>query len=578
MIHRHTYTTLLRHASVLIVLIASFAAHASPQYFIVGNTQGGQGHCEYETIQSALDAALANGPDLDYVFVTNTNSYANQALVVGNQSVLIEGGYDDCDLSSPGPSASIVGDYAHSVIDIQTGVSTGRSITLRHLDLSGGDAPFGGALHILGTVYVLIEGVVMHDNNATYGGGISSAQATLAIGKDVAILNNIARRQGGGMYLQGGTVHIQNDRTTIGSNLAKYDPANLPSGLGGGIYATRFGTTPLDILIGPWQYQAGDPRPPISGFAISNNRADDRGGGIYLDGPSVSFLALETSLTSNSAANSGGAVFIYNGGSLQMSRDFPGSPAVPQCPNYLQCNVIRGNSVDTHNNYVAAGGAINVQVGTVRLIQTAMLQNSADSGSAINVGNISGAPNPPNTIRLQGALISRNNCMHGSNFRPCSTIDLGAGADTRISYSTLADNTHASGSSPAEIYSYSGVGSSLTLLSSILQSSAGVPIVFQGGATSYQTDCVISSNSALMMGTRSQVGVPGFNNPAKFDYRLRSKSLATDYCDNANTLNDDFTDLVLIARGFEDAQHGNLYGRFDIGAFESDHIFGGGYE
>ncbi len=578
MIHRHKHASLIRTTAALIALIAAVAAQASPQYFIVGNTQGGHGHCEYETIQSALDAALANGPDLDYVFVTNTSSYTNQALVVGNQSVLIEGGYDDCDLSSPGPSASIVGDYAHSVIDIQTGPSSGREITLRHLDLSGGDAPFGGAVHILGTAYVLIEGVAMHDNKATYGGGISSAQAILAIGKDVAILNNTARRLGGGMYLQGGTVRIQNDRTTIGSNLAQYDPANLPSGLGGGIYGTRFGTTPLDILISPWQYQAGDPRPPISGLSISNNRADDRGGGVYLDGPSVSLIAKETSLTSNSAANSGGAVFMYNGSNLQMSRDFPGSPAVPQCANYLQCNVIRGNSVDPHSNYVAAGGAINVQVGTVRLIQTAVLQNSADAGSAINAGSIAGAPNPPNTIRLQGALISRNNCVHSSNFQPCSTINMSAGADMRISYSTLADNIHASGSSPMEIYSYSGAGSSLTLLSSILQSAAGVPIVFQGGATSYQTDCVISSNSALTMGTRSQVGVPGFNNPAKFDYRLRSKSLATDYCDNANTLNDDFNDLALYTRGFDDAQHGNLYGRFDIGAFESDHIFGGGYE
>lgn len=291
MIDRHNCASLFRRAVLLIVLIVSVTAHANPQYFIVGNTQGGAAHCEYETIQSALDAALANGPGLDYVFVTNTVGYANQALVVGNQSVLIEGGYDDCDLSSPGPAATLVGDYAHSVIDVQTGISSGRSITLRHLDLSGGDAPFGGAVHILGSAYVLIEAVTMHDNKASYGGGISSAQATLAIGKDVSILNNTARRQGGGMYLQGGTVRIQNDRTMVSGNHVQYDPANLPSGLGGGIYVTRFGTTPLDILIGAWQYQAGDPRPPVSGFSITSNRADDRGGGIYLDGPSVSLIA-----------------------------------------------------------------------------------------------------------------------------------------------------------------------------------------------------------------------------------------------------------------------------------------------
>jgi hypothetical protein len=170
--------------------------------------------------------------------------------------------------------------------------------------------------------------------------------------------------------------------------------------------------------------------------------------------------------------------------------------------------------------------------------------------------------------------------VHTSNYRSGSTIDLGAGADARISYSTFADNVHLPGSTPTEIYAYASAPSSLKLLSSIVATSTNlIGAVFSGGGATYQTDCVISSNNFLPPGsTRTQIAAPGFNNAATYDYRLRTESLATDYCDNANTSLDDFNDLTLYARGFADSRHADLYGRFDVGAFESDHIFGGGYE
>jgi hypothetical protein len=573
-----------RAALLLIAALSAGVVEAAPQYLIVGDTQGGASHCQYATIQEALDAAYDSGPDLDYVFVTNTATYDGVALVVGDQSVLIEGGYDDCDLSVIGPRATIVGDQANSVIDVQTGGSAAREITLRHLDLSSGDASFGGGVYIFGNSlappYVLIEDVFVHDNKATYGGGIASAFATLAIGKDVTILGNTARRAGGGLYLQGGTVRIQNDRTAISGNHAQVDAGFQPSGQGGGIYATGSPAAPLDVSVGAWQYQVGDPRPPISGFFVSNNRADDRGGGIFLNGANVQFLAFETTVLGNSAANSGGGISIYNGGTLQMSRNFPGAPAAPQCERYLLCNVIRSNSVDAHANYVAAGGGISVQVGTVRLLQTALLENIADAASAIDTGSINGAAAPPNTLRLQGVLASRNQCRGPTPQRTCSTIDLGAGADARISYSTFADNIQLPGTYASEIYAYGPATSSLKLFSSIFITDPGfyVPTVFTGVA-SYQTDCVITNNNGLPPGaTRSQVAVPGFNNPAVYDYRLRSESLATDFCDNANTPSDDFTDLALYPRGLDDVRRADLYGHFDVGAFESDHIFGGRYE
>ncbi|MEO8673771.1 MAG: hypothetical protein ABI411_20880 [Tahibacter sp.] len=574
----------LRRIMILALVLAARSAQAAPEYLIVGDTQGGASRCTYATPQAALDAALANGPELDYVLLTDTVAYAAQALVVGDQSVLIEGGYSDCDLTPSGQQTTIVGDFAHPIIDIQTGGSGARTITLRHLELRSGNAfSGGGGVYLFGNPqsppYVLIEDVNIHDNAATYGGGIASAFATLAIGKDVAIVQNTARRLGGGLYLQGGTVRIENDRTDIRANRALVDPNFVPSGQGGGIYATGSAGAPLDVSIGDWQFSSGNASVPIADLSIASNRADDKGGGIFLNGPNVSLLAFETSLLDNSAGNNGGGAFLYNGATLQMSRDFPGI-ASAHCANYLQCNVVRGNSVDAHANYVAAGGGISVQVGTLRLLQTAFLDNIADAASAIDTGSIAGAASPPNTLRLEGVLASRNRCRGPTPQRTCSTIDLGAGADARISYSTFADNRQLPGTFASEIYAY-GATTTLRLLSSILITDPTfvVPSVFQGGGAVYQSDCVITNNNGLPPGsTRSQVGNPGFNNPANYDYRLRSASLATDYCDNANTVTDDFSDLALVARGIDDVRHANLHGRFDAGAFESDHIFGAGHE
>jgi hypothetical protein len=69
---------------------------------------------------------------------------------------------------------------------------------------------------------------------------------------------------------------------------------------------------------------------------------------------------------------------------------------------------------------------------------------------------------------------------------------------------------------------------------------------------------------------------PGFNHPASDDYRLRSESFLTDYCD-----------AVAYASTTRHRAHAALPGRSaqprrlgicDVGAYESDHLFGNGYD
>jgi hypothetical protein len=74
--------------------------------------------------------------------------------------------------------------------------------------------------------------------------------------------------------------------------------------------------------------------------------------------------------------------------------------------------------------------------------------------------------------------------------------------------------------------------------------------VFQGSATSYQTDCVISSNSRVddgYLATRWVCQVSTIRREVRLSPALEIAGHRL--LRQRNTLNDDFTDLVLIARG-----------------------------
>jgi len=61
------------------------------------------------------------------------------------------------------------------------------------------------------------------------------------------------------------------------------------------------------------------------------------------------------------------------------------------------------------------------------------------------------------------------------------------------------------------------------------------------------------------------------------DYRLRSESFLTDYCDTTNYV-PTTRDIVLTPRCVDDPRNPDDHGRCDVGAYESDHMFGNGYE
>jgi hypothetical protein len=61
------------------------------------------------------------------------------------------------------------------------------------------------------------------------------------------------------------------------------------------------------------------------------------------------------------------------------------------------------------------------------------------------------------------------------------------------------------------------------------------------------------------------------------DFRLYSSSALTDFCDTS-AYQPLYRDIVLTPRCHDDPNKPNTYGACDVGAYESDDIFGNGFE
>jgi hypothetical protein len=145
--------------------------------FTVGDTV--QDACDFATIQEAIDAAAANGPVFDQILVANTGSYQNQALQIGAQSLVIEGGYDSCQHQAPAPVADIGGNGVDPVLRIAPEDTAKQYITLYGLRLHGGGTfgiygTSGGGVYVTNNVTLAIGKTSIDNNGASAAAEFSS--------------------------------------------------------------------------------------------------------------------------------------------------------------------------------------------------------------------------------------------------------------------------------------------------------------------------------------------------------------------------------------------------------------------
>ena len=96
-------------------------AQAAQRIYTVGTEES----CNFASIQAAVDAAQLHddGDGTDYIHIANTGTYAAQAIEIGAQDLVLEGGYASCANNAPSGSTTLsgVGNGGASVLRITGG-------------------------------------------------------------------------------------------------------------------------------------------------------------------------------------------------------------------------------------------------------------------------------------------------------------------------------------------------------------------------------------------------------------------------------------------------------------------------
>lgn len=222
-------------------------------------------------------------------------------------------------------------------------------------------------------------------NEASNGGGVAfnlGNNVTLPSGSTIAVnLNgakmteNSAATDGGGVYFYNEIEDTKGIGISFNLNSGIISGNHADNGKGGGIFCTYKNAG--NITKAELNFNAG---------TISTNTAID-GAGIYIDRQTINCLdnGSVMEITSNTASNDGGGIYISNGGSLVMDA----------------CNIASNSAV--------RGGGICIQEGTFNIADGLIKSNTSSAeGGGLYVSNSTGA-----TVTVSGGKFSANNASAG---------------------------------------------------------------------------------------------------------------------------------------------------------------------
>jgi hypothetical protein len=575
--------------TLTLALALACAGTAEAAIFPVGTGLG----CGYATVQAAIDHAQTYvGETPDVIRVSRTLTYSAQALKIGNQTVEIVGGFDDCYDSTPSGATTLSGSggSADSVIQIQ---SNGR-VTLRHLTISGGDEPsgsYGGGIDYRGDGVLELRDSSVINNQAGHGGGIyatgTGPSAELILGANVTISANVALRAGGGVLAEGLEMTMIEPGTVIAFNQALGQEG---LGEGGGLLLRSANGRPGHAYIGSAgqgglgafyanQARYGGAIAVVGGnevgqdvhlrlfsvsasspVALRQNVATVGGGALYLRpdaditaGDSQAHVNAWHTVLDGNVAPEGSATFIdyenngvgYPKGGEIVFNDGPSHPASIQCVAQQPCGRIVNHRTRDANNAATDG---------------ALFYGGADSGLQLQrvlvADNQGGRVVRSTGDNFPGVAI--NDSLIAGNSTTAELIRLdGEDPYLNVNRSTFAGNSIGAGQVLA--------GDATVVLRQLLVSQPGKTTLAPGHG-SLEVENVIASETASLGGPPLAVlAAPRFVDPARGDYRLRAASVAVDF---APAVAGDDRDLLLAPRDQDIGLKRDVRGPRDIGAYE----------
>ncbi|MBO9663541.1 hypothetical protein [Dokdonella sp.] len=527
----------MRFALPLLSTLAFVAMHASAAEISVGAGPS----CTTHTIADALVLAAATD-EIDTIRLADDQPYAEQKVEI-TTSVNLIGGHANCGSLAPSGRTALVGTGQWATLVI--GNTQNRiQVRLERLSISGGgingDLGFWGGLYVGSNTLAAFADVEIHHNASDAGGGLTIAEGAIVdFERDVDVHDNRAGL-GGGVRVHGATLRVRPHGVTIHDNVA-YS--------GGGVAVTGGALMSVGTDI-------DDRETRVDGVLIAGNIVQGSGGGVYVGGTGSSLLADDMVVRDN-VATDGGGVYATTGGYAQFSR-FREGPS-RHCPDELECLRLSNNRADR-------GGALSVRYGGIAHVdQTIVRGNGAADGPAFWLDQGS-------SLRLYASLVVGNDCAESAP--DCPTIYT-IGSTLRFEHSTFADNA----GSDALVLSDDPEGIIASDIQGYSSLVAGKSRLFDflGPVPAVRYDCILKDRGEQEGdATRSDVLPIAFQNPERGDYHLPGDSAAIDWCDGL-PISSQSPDMDGTPRGL-DAAKADLFGPYDLGAYESDRIFASGTE
>jgi hypothetical protein len=620
-------------SAAALLLVATDAAAFCSVYGIqayVGD-KASDSTCTYNSIQEALTASASYTCPAT-IRITREHTYTSQHLTAtgSGHPLYLEGEADGVTCYELAHSVPVNGCYAGGTQPLVTidGNNTAGSvltitgnsnIILCDLTITRGSADAssgGGGINFNGNGSLYLSASTVSLNYAGYGGGISingnGGAATLTLGANSLVLDNVAQTNGGGIYMAGQSrLFALQPQTLIGYNQA-------PNGDGGGIYVAG----PARADIGSAGY---------NGAPVIEYNSAAYGGGIAMDAApdnadvTVRIFSVDANnpvqVSSNTATHTGGGVWMHPYISGISNTDV--SPIFCAFDFRIDHNIAQeGTAIysdtDSSVGNGSEGGFVNLNstvdslcaspesIGSLGAVRCA-------AGVTCNTlsGNVaedsSNTPKPGSVILIQdqGGLLGSRFSMRGNTGQHAiRTFDVGVTVDSCL----IADNTLT-----AEMLRFENDGTSglVTQAASfdgctiVDNSDEGAPVIYSAHPLSL-TDSIIdelSINTVNYAGpggglTASNVlatdistlpsaagidqGEPTYVDAANHDYHLQPTSSGVDFAPAKGGIDLDRNPRDVNLSGVP----GNPTPR-DIGAYErqnrfqcgtSDSIFCNGYE
>ena len=324
--------------------------------------------------------------------------------------------------------------------------STGK-LNIYSANLINGNADIGGAIYNTGSVYAYNTNFI-NNTAATMGGAVFN-NGTLTIEKCIVDNNDITKRTSSASEDYGGaaiynwydsTLFIKN--STISNNLKNYKNGDYVVGAVTSLGKTKISENSYFVNnSGRWggaitTSGSSLPGKKVNELSISDSTFSKNGGlygaGIFIEGSE--FTITSCVFDSNTASGKGNMTPNDNNG------------AAIEVTNTDKAITGTISKTKFTNNKAQYGGAIDICAGTIKIINSKFINNSADvEGGAIDINAANGNPK----VTISSSNFINNSAPVGGAI--CNVHDL------TVKGSTFIDNT------PNTIFNWVGAGGNLNL-------------------------------------------------------------------------------------------------------------------